>query len=182
MEIIEQLKLILEKYPFEIKTKWGGPVYTYQGKNVLGIAAFKSYTGIWFYQGALIQDTEKLLVIAQEGRTKAMRQWRFQSVEELTLHLENIHLYIQEAIQLVIDGKEIKADRNKPLPEIDSLILNAFKNNEKFKNQFETLSLSKKRDYLEYIDSAKRVETKQKRVEKIIPLIEAGVGLHDKYK
>jgi len=44
------------------------------------------------------------------------------------------------------------------------------------------LSLSKQREYSEYISEAKRETTKVTRLKKITPLIEAGKGLHDKYK
>ena len=42
--------------------------------------------------------------------------------------------------------------------------------------------MGKQREYSEYIIEAKREETKQKRVEKIIPMIKIGAGLNDKYK
>ncbi len=38
------------------------------------------------------------------------------------------------------------------------------------------------REYADYIASAKRDETKQRRVEKILPMIAKGVGLNDKYR
>lgn len=30
--------------------KWGVPVYTFLGKNIVGIAAFKSYAGLFFFR------------------------------------------------------------------------------------------------------------------------------------
>ena len=47
---------------------------------------------------------------------------------------------------------------------------------------FESLTLTKKREFTEYISSAKRDDTKQKRLEKIIPMILNNIGLNDKYK
>lgn len=44
--------------------KWGIPVYTYHGKNVVGMAVFKSYFAIWFYQGGLLKDEQKKLINA----------------------------------------------------------------------------------------------------------------------
>jgi uncharacterized protein YdeI (YjbR/CyaY-like superfamily) len=44
------------------------------------------------------------------------------------------------------------------------------------------LGLSKKRDFAEYIEVAKRAETKAQRLEKIIPMIRDGRGLNDRYK
>ena len=49
-------------------------------------------------------------------------------------------------------------------------------------NQFKSLTLSKQREYAEYITEVKREETKLNRLQKIIPMIEKGIGLNDKYK
>jgi uncharacterized protein YdeI (YjbR/CyaY-like superfamily) len=63
--------------------KWGTPVYTINDKNIVGLGSFKSYVGLWFYQGVFLKDEAGVLINATEGITKAMRQWRFNSVEEI---------------------------------------------------------------------------------------------------
>lgn len=88
-EIIAQTELV-ETF------KWGGPVYVLNGKNVLGIAGFKSYFGIWFYNGVFLKDENNVLINAQEGVTKSLRQWRFHDIAEI--NTESILLYIKEAI------------------------------------------------------------------------------------
>ena len=45
---LEVLKAIVVKTNLIEEIKWGGPVYTYNGKNVIGIGGFKSYFGIWY--------------------------------------------------------------------------------------------------------------------------------------
>jgi uncharacterized protein YdeI (YjbR/CyaY-like superfamily) len=40
----------------------------------------------------------------------------------------------------------------------------------------------KQREYAEYIAEAKQAATKERRLEKILPMIAAGGGLNDKYK
>ena len=72
----------------EETVKWGGPVYVADGKNIVGLGAFKSYFALWFFQGALLADQEKVLVNAQEGRTKALRQWRFENKREIKTRLD----------------------------------------------------------------------------------------------
>lgn len=47
---------------------------------------------------------------------------------------------------------------------------------------FDNLSLSKRRDFAEYISHAKGSETKIKRLVKILPITKAGVGMNDQYK
>ncbi len=178
-EELNKLRSILQSTPLVESIKWGFPVYTLNNKNVLGLGAFKSYVGIWFFQGGLLKDPHQLLVNAQEGKTKAMRQLRFSSLEEMNEKI--IRDYVAEAIENQKKGKEIKPDLKKPLVIPDELKL-AFETNQEVRDQFEKLNLTSKREFSEYIESAKREDTKKSRLEKIIPMILEGVGLHDKYK
>ncbi len=161
--------------------KWGGPVYTFRGRNICGMAAFKSYAGIWFYQGALLADEAKKLICAQEGVTKALRQWRFGSTQEIARDQALIRLYIAEAILNESAGKTIRPEKNAGV-EIPVEMENALVSDPFLKSQFEVLPLTKRRDFAEYIQSAKLEKTRLDRMEKIIPMILRGEGLNDKYK
>ncbi|MBK7707661.1 MAG: YdeI/OmpD-associated family protein [Acidobacteria bacterium] len=158
--------------------KWGHPVYTLDGKNVVGLGSFKSYFGLWFFQGALLTDPANRLINAQEGVTEAQRQMRFNSASEINRSL--IIDYITEAIANHRSGKVIKP-ASKPLavpPELES----AFAADSDLRAAFDALGLTKKRDFAEYIETAKRAETKAQRLEKIVPMIREGRGLNDRYK
>lgn len=178
-ELLEELRAIVLSAELQESIKWNSPVYSLNGKNVLGIGGFKNHACIWFFQGVFLKDEHNKLVNAQEEKTKGLRQWRFEK-NELT-DAELIKVYILEAIENQSLGKEIKPDRNKAF-RIPELIGHKMNKSTEFKYCFNTLSLSKQREYSEYISEAKRETTKIKRLEKIIPLIEAGKGLHDKYK
>ncbi|SDS98639.1 YdeI/OmpD-associated family protein [Winogradskyella sediminis] len=174
------LRNIINTTALEETLKWSMPTYCLNGKNVLGIGAFKNHFCIWFHQGVFLKDTKQLLHNAQEEKTKAMRQMRFKTKDDIIK--TDVLAYVKEAIENQRLGKEIKPKRNiKPviLPVELKEVLNQ---NVDLKTAFETLSLSKQREYSEHIASAKRETTKQTRLEKIIPLILKGVGLHDKYK
>lgn len=158
--------------------KWGVPCYTLDGKNIVGIGSFKSYFGIWFFQGSFLKDSQKVLVNAQEGKTKGMRQWRIDSRAAIDRPL--ILKYLREAIENCRAGKQIKPER-KPLV-IPSELRDALKADLALSEAFETLTLGKKREYAEHIGGAKKEETRLNRLQKSIPLIKSGVGLNDKYK
>ena len=124
---------------------------------VVGIAAFKSFASLWFYQGALLADPDKVLVNAQEGRTQAQRQWRFTTKKEVKA--TRVKHYINEAKKLVKEGKAIKPRRNKPLavpPELKA----ALADNKNAQAAFDALNLTKRREYAEHIADAKRAATK----------------------
>jgi len=177
---LEFLRQLMIDTSFEETMKWSIPCYTINNKNVLGIACFKKYVGIWFYQGVFLSDPKSVLINAQEGKTKAMRQWRFQNIEELKKYQGLITMYIKESIQNQLDGLEVKPNREKKELLIPALL--AKKLTGKTKIAFEKFSGYKKREFCAYISEAKREQTKLRRLEKILPMILSGIGLGDKYR
>ncbi|RMH63593.1 MAG: hypothetical protein D6677_06775 [Calditrichaeota bacterium] len=178
---LEYLRGMLLNSGLEETIKWGAPVYMINEKNVVGLAAFKDYTAIWFFQGGLLKDEAGKLVNAQEGKTKALRQWRFKNIQEMKQDTELIKAYLQEATANARAGKEIKPQRKKELIIPDELQQRLTEDAELAK-AFQSLTPGRQREYAEYIAEAKRVETRQKRLQKIIPMILEGKGLNDKYK
>ena len=178
-DILSRLRQAIISTGLEETIKWGAPVYTLDGKNVVGLGAFKSYAGLWFFNGALLTDPKKVLVNAQEGKTKALRQWRFNSVDELDEQL--VIQYVNEARANQAAGKTIKPEKSAPaaIPEELAAALNA---DETLKVNFEQLAPYKQKEYIEHIGSAKREATRQSRLEKALPMIRDGKGLHDKYR
>ena len=175
------LRELMQSTPLEETVKWGMPVYTLNNKNVAGFSAFKSWVGIWFFQGVFLKDPEGVLINAQEGTTKGLRQWRFSSAEVIRNKRSSILSYLEEAIQNQEAGKEIKPERNKTLV-IPEELEEVLKSDPSLKESFDALSLSKRREYAEHVGSAKREETRQQRLQKIIPMIHEGIGMSDKYR
>ncbi|MCP4975789.1 MAG: hypothetical protein GY931_06470 [Maribacter sp.] len=198
METLEKLEAYFEKeHPFKAgiallrelaaKTeaieayKWGSPVYTTDGKNVFWIARFKNHFGLGFFNGMFLKDPKKVLLNVQEGKTQSMRHWKFQSVE--SIDKPTVLAYIIEAIENQKKGlRLIPKKKNKADLAIPNLLKEVFEKNPKTKEAFNTLSPYKQRDYAEYISSAKQEKTKLSRLEKIIPMIDQGIGLNDKYR
>ena len=178
-EALKKLRSILSSTEMEETVKWGAPTYTVQGKNVVGLGAFKSYVGIWFFQGVFLKDADNVLINAQDGKTKGLRQWRFNSVDDINEDL--VLQYVNEAIQNQKEGKEIKPEKSKKV-EIPEELLSALKAEVTLKESFEKLTPFKQKEYAEYITTAKREVTKMSRLEKIKPMILEGIGLHDKYR
>ena len=173
------LREILLETELKETIKWGAPCYTINDKNVIGLASFKSYVGLWFHQGVYLTDPKKVLINAQEGTTKALRQWRFTETSELDP--PTLKTYILEAIQNQKEGKELKSvkAKNIPLPKEFKAILDS---DSMLNKHFTKLTPGKQREYYEYIVSAKQEKTKHSRIEKIRPLILADKGLNDQYK
>lgn len=176
-----QLRSILISTELEENIKWNAPTYSINGKNVVGLGAFKNHFCLWFFNGVFLKDEANALVNAQEGKTKALRQMRFDTKDSIKKSL--ILSYIKEAIENQKLGKEIKPSKTlKKDVKIPELLNEAFNKNDKLKSAFNDLSPSKQKEYCNYILEAKREATKLKRLDKIVPMIIAQKGLHDKYK
>lgn len=161
--------------------KWSLPTYTKNDKNVLAIGKFKNHYGIWFFNGVFLSDPNKVLYNAQEGKTKAMRQWKFTIKDKINSGA--ILAYCEEAIVNEKKGLKIVATKNKTPPlKTPPLLSKTLKDNQKVQEAFMALSPYKQKGYAEYIILAKQEKTKISRLEKIIPLIEKGIGLYDKYR
>lgn len=176
--ILQILREILLQTELEETIKWGVPTYTLDGKNVVGLGSFKSYAGLWFHQGVFLQDKANVLINAQEGVTKALRQWRITDPDDIDEKL--VLQYVKEAIENQKQGKELKPEKKKL--ELPRELKTALDGDSKLKEAYKTFTDFKKREFAEYIGSAKREQTRQDRLQKIIPMILAGKGLHDKYR
>jgi uncharacterized protein YdeI (YjbR/CyaY-like superfamily) len=177
--LLTTLRQITRESELDETIKWGVPVYTFNGKNVVSLTAFKQHVALWFFQGALLEDQACKLVNAQEGKTKAQRQWRFRIKSEIDKKL--ILNYISEAIDNQRKGLAVKAALKKPFT-LPSELKEAFTQDSDLKPAFEGLATYKQREYAEYISGAKRADTKNRRLDKSIPLILEGKGLNDSYR
>ncbi len=177
-EELDLLKEIIAQTELVETTKWGAPVYVLNNKNVIGIGGFKSYFGIWFFNGVFLKDKDNVLVNAQEGVTKSLRQWRFNALEEV--NKKEVLAYIIEAIENEKAGKVIKATTKEIL--ISKELQLELESDNSLAEAFQKFSLAKQREFHEYIEEAKREATKLARIEKIKPLILENKGLNDKYK
>lgn len=159
--------------------KWGAPCYVWNGSNVVGLAGFKDYFGLWFFQGALLEDRAQVLVNAQAGRTRAMRQWRMASMADIDAAL--IRRYVEEARALAAQGRSIAPERGRPV-DVPPALQAALDDDPGAAAAFEALTLGRRREFAGHVADARREDTRRRRVEKVLPLIRAGVGLNDRYR
>lgn len=177
-EELEVLKSIINKTQLIETEKWGAPIYTHKNKNVIGIGGFKSYFGIWFFNGVFLKDEMNLLINANEENTKALRQMRFNSIKDVD---EKIILqYIKEAIDNEEKGLKIKPESKEKIS--CKLLEDELETNLDLKKAFNSFTPYKQREFAEHINDAKQEKTKLTRLEKIKPMILSNIGLNDKYR
>lgn len=178
-EVMNSLREMILSTGLEEGIKWGAPIYMNNGKNVVGIGAFKSHCALWFFQGSLLTENTELLDIAQDGKERGMRQIKFYQDDPVPLDV--LKKYVLEAKQNQQAGKKIAIQQKTKL-EVPEVLEKALKKDPIFEAAFNKLTPGRQREYSKYIGEAKQQPTKEKRLEKIKPMILNGAGLNDRYK
>lgn len=176
-EEIRQLRLIVLDCGLEEELKWGCPSYTFQKNNIVLIHTFKEYCALLFFKGALLQDSNGIL-IQQTENVQAARQIRFTSIQEIIEKEAIVKAHIYEAIEVEKAGLkvELKKTAEFTMPEEFQIKLDE---NSALKAAFHALTPGRQRGYLLHFSQPKQAKTREARIEKNTPKILEGKGLED---
>ncbi|MDQ2766316.1 MAG: YdeI/OmpD-associated family protein [Gemmatimonadota bacterium] len=161
----------------EEKIKWGMPFFDYKGQMMCGMAAFKAHCSLVFWKASLIDG------VPANGDKSRGSFGRLTSVKDLPSKAQ-FTAYIKAAMKLNDDGVTVKRPTaaTKPEAKVPKELAAALARNKKATAAFAKFPPGQRREYCEWIDEAKREETKEKRVTQAIELIAQGKTRHWKYQ
>lgn len=118
------------------------------------------------------------MLVKPGENSQAARLLRFRSTDEIKRQSPLIKMYVQEAIDLEKLGAKVdfKAKSELKLPEE---LEQKFTELPAFRDAFEALTPGRQRGYVLHFSGAKQSQTRTARIEKCMPLIFEGRGLHD---
>jgi uncharacterized protein YdeI (YjbR/CyaY-like superfamily) len=150
--------------------KWGNPCY--QGRGIVcGFAAFQKHVRLFFFKGARLPDPDGLFA---DGEANASgRSVRFSSLKEIPW--KKLERLIHAAAKLDTEGtaKSMQRTRRPELP-MPKEFAATLKRSPKARAYFETLPPSCRREYIEWISTAKRDETRERRLAEAIEKLSEG--------
>lgn len=176
---LKQLRRIVLDCGLTEELKWGVACYTFQNKNLVLLSAYKAYASLAFFKGALLKDEQNILVSPGEN-SQAVRQLRYTDVAKVTTQESIIKSYIFEAIEVEKAGLQILKKKTTHL-DVPEELKSKFEQMPALKTAFESLTPGRQRGYLLYFTAAKQSKTRVSRIEKLVPKILAGKGMHDEY-
>jgi uncharacterized protein YdeI (YjbR/CyaY-like superfamily) len=173
---IQALRSILLDCGLDEDLKWGKPCFMCEDRNVAIIQPFKEHCSLMFFKGALIQDTHNLLRSQGENTQSAMR---LEFTGKNQINKAVVKAYVKQAIAVEKAGLNVdfKAKRELELPNELAQILNK---DSKLAKAFHALTPGRRRGYVLHFTGAKQSRTRTARIEKCIPRILAGKGMHDR--
>jgi uncharacterized protein YdeI (YjbR/CyaY-like superfamily) len=179
----EKLRSIVLECNLNEELKWGVPCYTYSNvvekkqQNIVLIHGFKEYCALLFMKGALLNDSNGIL-IQQTENVQGGRQIRFTSLEEIEEQEAILKAYIFEAIEVEKAGLKvaIKPHADYVIPEEFQLKIDK---NQALKTAFESLTPGRQRAYILHFSGSKQAKTREARIENYMQRILIGKGLND---
>ena len=162
--------------------KWSMPFFVYRGQILAHMAAFKAHCsfGIW--------GKEIVASMREDGLTVKGGMGEFGKIASLRdLPKDSMLLgYLRQAAALVEDGAKTfpkrGAKKAKPEADVPAELAAALKKNKAAAKVFAEFSPSCRREYVLWINEAKREETKAKRVAQAVEWIAEGKQRNWKYQ
>ncbi len=160
--------------------KWGMPHFLYKGKILFGMGSFKEHIAMGFWLGSLIVGDSAAAekAMGQFGRVTARKD----------LPPDKVLLgFINKAMQLIDAGATSPSRaqaRAKPKPpaKVPAYLTAALRRDALAGKGFKSLSPSKQREYIEWLEEAKTPETREKRLAQALEWIAEGKGRNWKYE
>jgi len=149
--------------------KWSFPHFEYDG-ILCGMAAFQEHCALGFWKRELIFGTGKA-----EGAEPVNWSRQIKSRSDLPADRELIG-HIRKAVELNKSGTSVprRATVKKPPPKVPRDLAAELNKNPRAKKTFENFSPSDRREYVEWIEGAKRDETRQRRLATTIEWLTEG--------
>ena len=173
----EELRAIALDCQLNEELKWGSPCYTLGKNNVVLIHAFKEYCAFLFFKGALLKDTDNILVHQSEN-VQAGRQIRFTNLKEIIEQKAILKTYIYQAIEIEKAGLKVALKKTTDF-EVAEEFQKKLDEMLDLRQAFYDLTPGRQRGYLLYFSQPKQSKTRESRVENSIANILNGKGLKD---
>lgn len=177
-ELILLRQLVLD-CGLDEEVKWGVPCYTFNGKNIVNIGAFKSFAALSFFKGSLIEDVHNILLKPGEN-SQSGRLIKFTDPRQIIEQEDILKEYIFQAIEVEKLGLKVEFKKNpEPVPDELHLIFEEFP---EVQEAFYDLTPGRQRGYIIHFSQPKQSITRTERIKKCIPKILNGEGFNDEYK
>src|SRR5437016_411042 len=158
--ILKQLRKIVHTGCSDVEEtiRWNSPFFDHKGP-ICFMAAFSRHCVFGFWKGALLFGKKHKSAMGHFGRIT--------SIDDLRSEKELIG-YVRKAAELNERGVKKSRPRAKQTLAVPSDLRAALQKNAKAKKAFDDFSYSHKKEYLDWITSAKRDETRRRRLKTAI--------------
>jgi uncharacterized protein YdeI (YjbR/CyaY-like superfamily) len=172
--ICKKLRSIILSADKELKEEWKwGPHYSLNGM-VCGFSGFKEHAKLTFFNGSEM-TTDAFNHCVDNDFSRSIKFTDVSQVNE-----KEILALVKQSIAVNKKGfKRVVKDKTVEVPDD---LQKALSKNKKAAAFFDGLTYGYKKEFVEYVTTAKREQTRLERIEKVVAMSADGKRLNDKYK
>lgn len=167
--ILSHLRKLIHKVCPQVEEtmKWSFPHFDYKGEMMCSMASFKQHCSFGFWKASLMKDP--VLLETAKSEVAMGHLGRITSLKDLPTD-KQLTAWIKEAMKLNDEGVKVKKEKPVATKEISvpADLIAALKKNKKAFAIFEQFPPSHKKEYIQWIEEAKREETRKKRIEQTV--------------
>lgn len=171
-------RAVLRKCGLTEELKWRKPCYSHDGRNIVILQEMKGFLALMFFEGARLRDPDGLLESQGPNSQSALRLC-VRSVADVRALTPAIQAFVAEAVALPRSGSAAAKAPKAEWTPVDAL-QERIDTDAAFRTAFTALTPGRQREYHLHISSAKQLDTRRARVDKLAPQILAGKGLRDR--
>lgn len=174
--ICKKLRSIILKADPSIREDWKwGPHYSSNGM-VCGYGGFQKHVKLTFFNGAGMKDPKKLFNHCVDNEfSRSIKYTDIKEIDEKTLTD-----YIKESV--AVNAKGFKRETKNKTVEVPEDLQQALDKNKTALAFFNDLSYVYKKDFVEWVTTAKREETRKDRIGKVVAMCKEKRRMNDQYK
>lgn len=174
--ICKKLRSIILKADDSIQEDWKwGPHYSSNGM-VCGYGGFQKHVKFTFFNGAGMKDPKKLFNHCVDNEfSRSIKYTDIKEIDEKT-----IAEYVKDSV--AVNEKGFKRETKNKTIEVPADLQQALDKNKTAAAFFKDLSYVYKKDFVEWVTSAKREETRKDRISKVVEKCKDKRRMNDQYK
>lgn len=174
--ICTKLRAIILKADASIKEEWKwGPHYSSNGM-MCGYSGFQKHAKLTFFNGSAMKDPKQLFNHCVDNEfSRSIKYTEITQIDE-----QMLTAYVKESV--AVNKKGFKREIKNKTVEVPADLQEALNKNKPAAKFFNNLTYGYKKEFVEWITTAKRDETRKERVGKVLEMSEGGKTLNDKYK
>lgn len=157
----------------EETVKWGHPCYTYTGRNIAIIGAFRGDFRLSFFDAALLRDPERVLE-KQGANAQHADMIRFTDADQVARRAPVIAAYLAESMQYAAAG--LRPEKPAITLDLPEELIRALDADPELAEAFHSLTPGRQRSYVIQLAGAKTSATRVARIARFRNHILAGKG------
>lgn len=160
--ICRKLREIIHKADPEIMEDWKWGPNFYKRGMICGFGVFNRHVSLAFFKGALMKDPMNILI--HGGNNRNNRVVQFASEQDIN---ENLLIeYIREAVMINENG--VRTPPSTKMLNVPGDLLRALSENQAAKENFDSLAYINRKEYIDWVESARRDETRAARISEVV--------------